>query len=392
MKRFLVLDSFRGLCALAVIVHHSHAVQSFTELAFFRHANYLVNFFFVLSGFVLYHIYADRLGTAAQFKRFVIARICRLYPLHLATLGIALLFECLKLVVEQRGLSFSVASFTGAKAPSEILPNLLLLQSWWSGFNQMSFNFPSWSISVEFYLYLIFALIAAGLPGTSRQIFAVIAVVAFLALYFKSGLFSEGALIGLGCFFSGIMTYRLYDRFKNLPMVLNIDPRWATLLEALGLLTVYLAVTYSEPSQNISLSLLFCVIIGIFAFEAGWLSTLLRTAPFKWAGMLSFSIYMTHTLVLFVVTIALMALAKVTGLPLLIDLPSELPGVVIRYIDTGSMLLDNLVMGVSVVLVLLFSMLTYRYIELPGIELGKLWGRKVADKGQASGETPERAS
>jgi len=50
------------------------------------------------------------------------------------------------------------------------------------------------------------------------------------------------------------------------------------------------------------------------------------------------------------------------------------------------------VMGVSVVLVLLFSMLTYRYIELPGIELGKLWGRKVADKGQANGETPERAS
>ena len=381
MKRFLVLDSFRGLCALAVIVHHSHAVQSFTELAFFRHANYLVNFFFVLSGFVLYHIYADRLGTGAQFKRFVIARICRLYPLHLATLIVALLFECLKLVIEQRGMSFSVASFTGAKAPSEILPNLLLLQSWWSGFNQMSFNFPSWSISVEFYLYLIFALIAAGLPGASRQIFAGIAVLAFLALYFNSGLFSEGALIGLGCFFSGIMTYRLYDRFKDLHM----STRWATLLEALGLITVYLAVTYSEPSQNISLSLLFCVIIGLYAFEAGWLSTLLRTAFFKWAGVLSFSIYMTHTIVLFMVSMVLMALAKVTGLPLLIDVPSEIPDVVIRYINTGSILMNNLVMAVSVVLVLLLSMLTHRYIELPGIELGKLWGRKVADKGDARG-------
>lgn len=381
MKRFLVLDSFRGLCALAVIVHHSHAVQSFTELAFFRHANYLVNFFFVLSGFVLYHIYADRLGTGAQFKRFVIARICRLYPLHLATLIVALLFECLKLVIEQRGMSFTVASFTGAKAPGEILPNLLLLQSWWSGFNQMSFNFPSWSISVEFYLYLIFALIAAGLPGPSRQIFAGIAVLAFLALYFNSGLFSEGALIGLGCFFSGIMTYRLYDRFKDLHM----PTRWATLLEALGLITVYLAVTYSEPSQNISLSLLFCVIIGLFAFEAGWLSTLLRTAFFKWAGVLSFSIYMTHTIVLFMVSMVLMALAKVTGLPLLIDVPGEIPDMVIRYINTGSILMNNLVMAVSVVLVLLLSMLTHRYIELPGIELGKLWGRKVADKGETRG-------
>lgn len=373
MKRFLVLDSFRGLCALAVVLHHFHATQSFTELTFFKQANYMVNFFFVLSGFVLCHIYADRLGSAAQLKRFVIARVCRLYPLHVATLLVALLFEGVKLGLERQGVSFSAASFTGARAPGEILPNLLLLQSWWPGFNQMSFNFPSWSISVEFYLYLLFALITASLPTLWRQVFVAVAVWAFLALYFKSTLPGEGALVGLGCFFSGATTYRLYDRFK----VVRMDMRWATLVEGLSLASVLLAVIYSRPSQNISLSLLFCAVVGLFAFEAGHLSRLLRTRLFKWAGMLSFSIYMTHTIVLFVLTTSLMVLGKLTGLTLLIDAPSNIPGSAVRYIDTGSMLLDNLVILSGLGMVLLLSTFTYRYIELPGIELGKYWGRRA---------------
>jgi peptidoglycan/LPS O-acetylase OafA/YrhL len=384
MKRFLVLDSFRGLCALAVVLHHTHTMQGLTEWAIFRHANYLVNFFFVLSGFVLYHIYAERLGSRAEVKRFVIARFFRLYPLHLATLLFAVLFECLKLVMEHRGVTFGSASFTGAREPSEILPNLLLLQSWWSGFYQMSFNYPSWSISVEFYLYLIFALITAGLPGQSRQLFVVITVLAFVALYFKSTLFSEGALMGLGSFFAGVMTYRLYDRIKDVRM----DARWATLLEALSLLTVYLAITHSEPSQHLSLSLLFCVVIGIFAFEAGWLSTFLRTAPFKWAGERSFSIYMTHSITLFVAAMIMMVLTKITGQSYMVDVPGPLYAI-LRFIDTGSMFFDNLFIILMLGMVLMLSTLTYRYIELPGIALGKRLSRRTQpESGHAPLDSP----
>lgn len=384
MKRFLVLDSFRGLCALAVVFHHFHATQSLTELAFFKHANYLVNFFFVLSGFVLCHIYAGRLGTTPQLKRFVITRFCRLYPLHVATLLIALLFEGVKLVLEKVGVGFSAASFSGARAPEEILPNLLLLQSWWPGFDQMSFNFPSWSISVEFYLYLLFALITGVLPGLWRQAFVAIAAWAFVALYFQSTLFTEGALVGLGCFFSGALTYRLYDRFKGL----RWNPHVATLVEALSLGVVITAVAYSGVSQNISLSLLFCAVIAIFAFEAGSVSTLLRTRLFKWAGTLSFSIYMTHTIILFLLTTGMMVIGKLTGLTLLVDIPSEVLGGAVRYIDTGSLLLDNLVVLAGLAMVLVLSTLTYRYIELPGIALGKYWSQKAA--GDAADATQGR--
>ncbi|MEN1833910.1 acyltransferase family protein [Pseudomonas lijiangensis] len=192
---------------------------------------------------------------------------------------------------------------------------------------------------------------------------------------------------GLACFFSGVMTYRLYSRFKGL----ELHKGWATLLEALALLTVYMAITYSGPSQNISLSLLFCAVIGLFAFEADGISRGLCARPFKWAGTLSFSIYMTHTIVLFVVTTSLMLFGKVTGHDLLIDLPSDIPDVALRYIHTQSMLLDNLIIAISVGMVLLLSVLTHRYIELPGIELGKVWGRKATGTAGPRAQYPETA-
>lgn len=379
MKRFLVLDSFRGLCALAVVLHHFHATQSLSELGFFRQANYLVNFFFVLSGFVLCHIYADRLDSPARLKRFVIARVCRLYPLHLATLLAALLLEVAKLILESNGVGFSTSSFTGARAPSEILPNLLLLQSWWPGFDQMSFNFPSWSISVEFYLYLLFAVIVATLPRLWRQTFVGLAAWGFVALYLQNTLLAEGAWVGIACFFSGVMTYRLYDRLKDV----SVNPCWATAIEAASLAIVVLAVTGSGRSQNISLSLLFCAVIGVFAFEAGAISRLLRGRLFKWAGTLSFSIYMTHTIILFVLTTGMMVLGKLTGASLLVDMPSPIGLGAVRYIDTGSIVLNNLVILAGLAMVLALSTLTYRRIELPGIELGKVWSRRATGEEEA---------
>ena len=46
MKRFVVLDSFRGVCAVAVVLFHTQILLSFSELGFFRHADLFVEFFF----------------------------------------------------------------------------------------------------------------------------------------------------------------------------------------------------------------------------------------------------------------------------------------------------------------------------------------------------------
>ena len=85
---------------------------------------------------------------------------------------------------------------------------------------------------------------------------------------------------------------------------------------------------------------------------------------------------MTHAAVIFVTTVAVMMSAKLSGLSLMIDLP----GTAIRYISTGSTLLDNLLIMVELIAVLGVSALTYRYIERPGIALGKRWNTLRGDE------------
>jgi peptidoglycan/LPS O-acetylase OafA/YrhL len=156
-KRFEVLDSFRGLCALFVVIYHLHISNSIAEIAFFRGSSIFVEFFFVLSGFVLAHGYAFR--TNLSFGAFLGARFFRLYPLHLFMLLVFILLELGKWsALKFFGIAFNNIAFSNDYALESILPNLLLLHAWTPYTNPLSFNTPSWSISIEFYTYLLLYL------------------------------------------------------------------------------------------------------------------------------------------------------------------------------------------------------------------------------------------
>ena len=78
MNRFSALDSFRGICALLVALFHLSAASHFFYLPFVRNAGIFVDFFFVLSGFVLAHAYSHKIQTAEDLKIFLIRRVGRL--------------------------------------------------------------------------------------------------------------------------------------------------------------------------------------------------------------------------------------------------------------------------------------------------------------------------
>ncbi|MDY7560042.1 acyltransferase [Pseudomonas sp. 10B1] len=381
MKRFQALNSLRGLFALAVVVHHSHVLQSITEESFFKHANYLVEFFFALSGFVLYQRYAHSLGSTPQLRQFMISRTCRVYPLHLFMLLVFVGFECLKLILERRGITLNNLSFTGDRSVGEIVPNLLLIQAWWSGFNALSFNYPSWIVSVEYYVYLLFGVTALILRQRSTMAFGALSALALAALYLGNTPLADNVLRGVGCFFAGGIVYRIYMHWRHLRQGLLSG----SVSEVMILGLIYAVMTRSETPQDAALAILFCVAVGVFAFEAGAISLLLRGRLLVWLGERWFSIYMTHAAVIFVTTVFVMMVAKITGLALMV----ELPGATTRYVSTGSALLDNVMIVVELIAVLGISTLTHRYIELPGIALGQRWRGVGGDDSSVTQRLPE---
>lgn len=148
------LTGLRGYAALWVMFfHYTAGLQGDgVLLAIARQGMCGLTTFFVLSGFILAHVYAERFRSGvdrAGYRDFLWARFARIYPLHLATL-----LAWLVLVPPQpQDTAFAFAL------------NLVLLQSW--GFiNPLNWNQPSWSVSIEFFAYLVFPfLISIALRG-----------------------------------------------------------------------------------------------------------------------------------------------------------------------------------------------------------------------------------
>ena len=366
--RFHALDSFRGLCALAVVVYHLRIYDSFTELAFFRHSYALVAFFFVLSGFVLTHVYGSRM--AFNFRHFFISRTFRLFPLHIFMLGIFIVLEFGKVLAYDQGISFNHEPFSGKSAPAQILPNLFLLQSWTHWTNPLSFNFPAWSISIEYYTYMLFALTLALIGQRRFFLWLALCGWAFALIYRQNEFFTQEALRGVFCFFAGALCYRLFAVVAG-----RVKPRFMvfTLIEGVSLLVAGVLMVADIEQKFLVVCLSFCVVVVAFAFEAGAFSRLCTQRLFRLLGKLSYSIYLTHAAVLFCVVSMFMVLEKVLGVTLTFN------GAEARHLDTGNVLLNNLTAALVVLAVVFISSFTYQYIELKGQAYGRsLIGRKPA--------------
>ncbi|CAM5212049.1 hypothetical protein CDEF62S_05375 [Castellaniella defragrans] len=275
-KRFEALDAFRGLCAICVVLFHLRLMGSITETSFFRGSWIFVEFFFVLSGFVLAHgyFYNENL----RFLKFFKSRFFRIYPLHLATLIIMLALEIVKLAAHRGlGLDFVNAPFTQSNAASQIVPNLLLLQSWIPFTDNLSFNYPAWSISIEFYMYIILFVTTVAL-GRNKWIFWLIAAVISLYALVQFGNKADYAdvlapLRGLSCFFGGAITYSIYRKISAIP----VNRYTGTAVEVFLVAAVIFIVSFNQQNKRLFAILLFMATILFFSFEKGYVSTLLKT-------------------------------------------------------------------------------------------------------------------
>lgn len=295
------------------------------------------------------------------------ARIFRVFPLRLSILAIFLFLEGARAVVGAYGLSIGGQPFTGHLAASQIFPNATLLQAWLPWTDPLSFNAPSWSISIEIYMYLMFA--ASLMLSAYRP--AVCFALAGCALYLNatwSDLITLEAQRGIACFFAGSCAYLTFCA---------IEARWrprrviACAAKIACILAVVSLLTIGISSEIIAVALFSCLVFG-FAFEEGPVSLILKSRISKRAGELSFSIYMIHYFIIIIVTHSLMMCTKLMSRSLVVESGA------IRFIDLGNRVANNLFAALIVAVVIAFAFITLRYVERPGRALGKICSAKLS--------------
>lgn len=340
-ERFEALDAWRGLAALAVALYRLEADGHFYVLDFVRNSWLFVDFFFVLSGFVIAFAYLDRIEDTRSTLKFTLRRFGRLWPLHIAML---LAFVGLEATHLMKG----EPAFEGAKAPWTILPEIALAHG--LGVTGLTdWNSPSWSISTEFWTYLVFAALVLGFR---RQMALAATAVVVLSLAVLVGVsttgmdvtFDYGFLRCLAGFFTGVLTLIVWRAVKD-----RIVLPAPTLMEIAMLMAIIVFVSAAgETWLSFAAPFVFAPAVLVFAFQRGALSQALLTRPMQALGEWSYAIYMTAYFIALFFNLKLV--------PRFPDAPMD--AVAIAYLAC----------------VLVASWLAYRFIETPT----RAWFNKVA--------------
>jgi peptidoglycan/LPS O-acetylase OafA/YrhL len=324
-----MLTEMRGILALLVFQMHLGFYLPFLRRL---SCGYLaVDFFFVLSGFVLTHVYHAWFYPSFQagsFRNFFWARFGRVYPLH---------FLCCTLYFLLTGLLLSRWAISGYV--HEILALNALPR--WPGNNPVS-----WSIGSECGAYLIAPLLLRVLTAQKPWRLALAIVLSAATLYWdvfiRNGLHSLNIYTVIRClpeFTLGICCYEICNRWPP-SLRLAASLCGASILALIGALTLVPV----EAWRDLMCAGSFCVFIPCAIHLRGPFVRGFHSA-FGFLGEISYSVYMVHPVILIGFTGQFLPFMAKTSL-------SHASVTVVVY-------------AMTTLLVIVMSILSYRYIELP---------------------------
>ena len=289
------LESIRGLAALLVVFYHIPKWHPMMDIGVINNGYLMVELFFVLSGFVIFSAYGGRINSRADLFRFQFLRFGRLYPVHLLFLLVFVLIELAKyLAATKLGI---VSTNTEPFRENNLLAfaqQLLLVQAIGPTGNELTFNGPAWSISVEFYTYLIFGLVILSFNSTRIYLFSAIAVVSVVLLATKFTFGFTDLLRCLAGFFVGCLT-AVATRHAS-----RTWPSYASLLVAAAIL-VFLHVKTTRDFDSVIFLLTAALIASLVLSPNSLLNRLLNLRALGWLGAVSYSVYMCHAAVIWTV-------------------------------------------------------------------------------------------
>lgn len=361
--RFDALTSLRGLAALCTLMAHLVTVWIgvFPALKqweyFYRFANHsylFVDFFFILSGFVMCHVYGRAFSvdvTLFGYMKFMRARFARIYPLHLVLLAIYV------------GLALFGIKQTTENPEWSILANVFLVHAL-GVFDHTTWNIPSWSISVEWWTYVLFPFVAAFAQRYMRPAAAVPALGVSIGLFILLATYHGSMSITVGLAFvrcligfaAGSCLYAIFATRRA------VRPAGKIIIAILVATFIVLACVPSPIADALAF-IGFCSIVYVSsndADERGWL----HHPTLIWLGDISYSIYLWHTLLLHV-------MAKV-----MLKLKGEH-----TWSDAEQLGYFLVALLAFELLILLLAHLSYTFLELPArnfINARKTYSGRVA--------------
>ncbi|MHC5733448.1 acyltransferase family protein [Nostoc sp.] len=363
-KHIKPLTSLRGIAALFVVVHHfsyytlpktGSILSAYSD--FFKNGYLWVDFFFILSGFIMTHVYVGDFSlkvNSSNYRSYLLSRFARIYPLHIFVLSLFIGLEIIKIFL------LHTSAFTGKFNLTALFANVFLLQAFdlncpplfWC---DTYWNEPAWSISIEFVIYCIFPFLLVFLLRNSPKkdliiysftLFSILLLIAFTRGNLDSIIgIPSIARCGLECGL-GIITYKIYYRgnykkYFNLNLLAIIAITWIILI-----MNYYWS--YWRSLHDWLVLPAFCLLIlALSVNNDGVVSKFLSSRLMLYLGTISYSIYMIHWF--------LQELLKIFWI---YEFNKAFGKGFTEYETLTSL-------GAFLMIVLLTASLTYRFVEVP---------------------------
>lgn len=296
------LTSVRGIAAWFVVLFHIRFALGLPdpEMHLLAKGYLAVDFFFLLSGFVIWMTWGERIRTGglASVPGFLQRRIARVWPLHLAMLGFGVAIAA---VLEATGRGSD-------QFPWHELPlHILLLQNW--GFTEhLTWNDPAWSISCELAAYLFFPLLALAIDWRRVPSWGVIAAIAVL-LGILHWVFASRGAWALGQEITSLGLIRCVLEFTAGTAIAALWLRWRDVWRVPALVSATLAIACAAGwafglPETFAAPATFAALLLALALTAAKPGNPLEVAPLHYLGEISYATYLSHYLLWFAFKLA----------------------------------------------------------------------------------------
>jgi peptidoglycan/LPS O-acetylase OafA/YrhL len=366
-SRFASIDGLRGYLAFGVFVHHSVITWIFlrTGVIDFPPSNFYsqlgqgsVALFFMITGFLFW----DRLlthGRQHDWLAFAVSRLFRLYPLYLPLM--LTVFVCVFYLQDWE------LKDSGIQLIGQTLAWLTFDRPDVNQYHQtgMLISNVTWTLGYEVFFYLALPLAAMVFIYRGGWMQTVLCLIGIYALYQVLGWEHSLKKHFLASFLGGIAAAYWIRR-----------PQWVAwsltpLAGVIALLALAIAFTVFSRAFNLGALLLLSLFFVIVA-SGNTLFGSLKPRSIRWLGEISYSTYLLHGFVLWIL---------LQRLPPLLHLDARQAWVFLPLLAVCSCLL------------IIISSLTYQYIEKPGINAGKKtlhWLRQNRKAGEELEKTAQQ--